>query len=713
MDQIYEVLKKYFGYSSFRTNQEEIIRHILSGQDAMVIMPTGGGKSICYQLPALVLPHLTIVVSPLIALMNDQVSALKENGIAAAAWHSNISDSEQRTIEQRIMSQQLKLLYVSPEKLKSRDFMAMLGRVPISLVAIDEAHCVSVWGNDFRPDYLVLGDLRKQFRNTPFVALTATADASTQHDIAEKLHLQQVKTFINSFERKNITISALPGQDKFKQIVQFIHQQGDHSGIIYCLSRKGTEDLAQKLQKHGIPANFYHAGMGPDDREKVQQRFTHDEVKIICATIAFGMGIDKSNIRWVIHHNMPKNLEGFYQEIGRSGRDGSPAQSILFYSWNDFSMLKSFIDDSPSDEVFRNVQHAKLDRMWEFSTTSDCRTNMILSYFGEYRVEGCGHCDNCLFPPKTIDGKVLAQKALSAVIRSGEKLSLQMLILLLRGSREQELLEKGFDQIKTYGAGLNIPFPDWRHYITQMINRGYLRIDYTDHSHLKATPLSKNILDADFEFRVTAYQDPGVLDAGEKKSKKASVSAAIVRDQSPTARLLAELKMWRSEKAAAQGVAPFVVFHDATLEEIVQQAPKSLEELSAIAGIGNAKLNNYGFDVLKIVRKVIYPEWKESAELSKSLELTYLMYQQGLSPEEIAAEREINVSTVFSHLSELYLRGRTIKLEQFITQDQKNMVADAIQKVGHTDKLKPLFDACDGQIPYHIIRVGITLLQNK
>lgn len=589
-----DVLKEVFGYDSFRDQQEKIIESVISGQDTLVIMPTGGGKSLCYQIPALLLDGLTIVVSPLIALMNDQVAALQQLNISAAALHSNIDYDDKRRIDQKIMDGSLKLLYVSPEGLLQERFLEYLQRQKVSLIAIDEAHCVSVWGNDFRPEYVKLAALKQYFPQVPTIALTATADHATQTDIMQQLAMKEANHFLSSFERTNINTAASPGQKRIEQISNFLSNKSGQAGIVYCLSRKSTEKIADDLQAMGYKARAYHAGVEPHLREEIQREFQNDDIQIVCATIAFGMGIDKPNIRWVIHYNMPKNIEGYYQEIGRAGRDASDSETLLFYSWGDYTNLMRFIDESEASDSFKNVQRAKLERMWEFSTAASCRTNLVLNYFGEYRSDNCGHCDNCINPPEMFDGIRYAQMALSAVIRANERLGINLLIDVLRGSYRQEIREAGLDKIKTYGVGRDIPFLHWKHYVTQIINQGLISIDYTDGSRLKRTPLSESVLKAEIEVPMTKF-------VSEKEKAKFKVPKPVINMEDTDASLLSKLKSWRSKQAKSQGVPAFVILHDRALVQIATLKPISSPQLLAVEGIGKAKNEKYGEDIIEIV----------------------------------------------------------------------------------------------------------------
>ncbi len=593
---LFDVLKSTFGYSHFRPQQEEIIRHVLDRKDALVIMPTGGGKSICYQLPAIIQEGLTVVISPLIALMNDQVLALQQLGVEAATLHSNIGFEERSKINAKLNSGELKLLYISPEGILNKDNYHYLKNLKIDLFAIDEAHCVSVWGNDFRPDYVKLAFIKKEFPKIPVIALTATADSATQTDIAKQLRLDNPRTFLSSFERRNISINVRPGQNRIDQIYQFINDQNHLSGIIYCLSRKNTENLAKKLSDRGYKADYYHAGRTADDRSKVQEKFQRDELTIMCATIAFGMGIDKPNIRWVVHYNMPKNLESFYQEIGRAGRDGEPSQSLLFYGWGDYIQLKKFIDEGQAEDTFKKVQTAKLERMWQFANAFNCRTNFILNYFGEYRLEGCGHCDNCLEPPKYIDGTTYSKMAISGILRSGQSITQSLLVDLLRGSYKYEVKQLGLDKLKTYGVGREVPQRHWVFYVNQMINQGILSIDFSDSSRLKTTPLSHEVLKDEFKVELAQF-----VDLAKKKVEKPVKNAVDISAYNEE--LFSQLKSWRLRIAKEKKVPPYVIFNDRTLKGIAASVPKTKMSLLTVNGVGEKKLEDYGESVLELTNR--------------------------------------------------------------------------------------------------------------
>jgi len=587
--QLIPTLKKYFGFDSFRDQQETIIQTVLNKKDALVIMPTGGGKSICFQLPALIFPKLTIVISPLIALMKDQVDGLKANGIEASFYNSSQSSPEQAEILDKITKQKLKLLYVAPESLGG--IQQILDEEYVSCLAIDEAHCISSWGHDFRPSYQQLAYLKTKLPNTPFIALTATADKATRQDIAKQLNILDAKQFVSSFDRKNISLTVRPANKRIDQIINFIQSKPKDSGIIYCLSRKSTEELASKLKKQKINAAAYHAGLTFDKRNKVQEDFIFDRTQIVCATIAFGMGIDKSNVRWVIHYNLPKNIEGYYQEIGRAGRDGLPSQALLFYSYADIIQLKRFIEGSSNAEF----QTAKLDRMKQFAEAKTCRRKILLSYFGELLEDDCGNCDICKNPPKQIDGTIYAQKILSVIIRLQEQEPMGMVIDVLRGSANAQVLEKGYDQIKSYGIGRDLTPLDWQQYIIQLMNQGMCEIAFHERNNLKMTPLSHQVLFEDRKVRMTKAM--AVLKKDSKTTVPSRTPAATSNDD-----LFERLRLLRLAISMEESIPAYLVFNDATLKEIAEEQPTDKQEFLQINGVGQRKLDVYGGRFIEAVK---------------------------------------------------------------------------------------------------------------
>lgn len=607
MKELQQLLKKFFGYSEFRPLQAEIIQHILQKKDALVLMPTGGGKSICYQLPAIYLPGITLVISPLIALMKDQVEGLIANGIPAASLNSMMSDSEQQQVKQLCIQGKIKLLYISPERVKAEaDWF--LPRLDISLIAIDEAHCVSHWGHDFRPEYTQLAILKERFPNVPVIALTATADKVTRTDIIEQLRLNNPQVFISSFDRPNLSLTVRRGlnkKEKIKSIVHFIRQHRDQCGIIYCMKRSDTEMLVEELSLFQIKATAYHAGLSPQKREQAQNDFIHDRVDVVCATVAFGMGIDKSNIRWVIHFNMPGSIENYYQEIGRAGRDGAKSDTLLFYSMSDLIVLRQFAEESGQVEV--NLE--KLNRMQRYCETDVCRRRILLSYFGEEVEKDCGNCDVCKNPPLRFDGSILVQKALSAVVRTNQQIGVEMLIHILRGAARTELTEKGFHHIKTYGAGRDLSYMEWKEYIYQMIQLGFLEIDYTHANRLKVTALGTKVLYGKATAQLAKYipSEPEKKKAKTGSEKKGFKAQPIrpIESESVDEILWDALKQLRKQLADRESRPAYHIFTDDSLEDMVAQKPITLGDFNLIRGVGQIKLEKYGRVFVSLIRFVL------------------------------------------------------------------------------------------------------------
>ncbi len=587
-----QILKDIFGYDHFRGQQKEIITTILNREDALVLMPTGGGKSMCFQLPSLLMEGITLVISPLISLMQDQVQGLKTNGISAEFVNSTQSAEEKSTIRRQASSGQLRLLYVAPETLFSHQEDWILN-LNISLVAVDEAHCISMWGHDFRPEYAQLKSLREKLDAVPFVALTATADKHTRLDIIQNLGLKQPKIFVNSFDRPNIALKVrgnLPKAKKVDEIIAYLQKHRNESGIIYCLSRKETEEMTFSLRNAGISAGFYHAGMDPVARAKVQEDFLNDNCQVICATIAFGMGIDKSNVRFVIHNNLPKNLEGYYQEIGRAGRDGLPSEAILYYNYRDVKLLSDFAKDSQQSEVLLE----KLNRMVQYAEASHCRRKILLSYFSENLPEDCGNCDVCSNPPQYFNATQLAQMALSAVKRCNESLSTPLLIDVLRGAKTAEIFEKGLNQVKTYAVGASYTWKEWMHYLIGMKNQGVFEIAYHDHMKLKITPFGLDILFDRRELFLTHFVETKELKKAKKEKKEVVLSSNEL--------LFDRLRMLRKKLAVAANVPPYIIFSDLSLHDMANIQPRNLEEFLTVSGVGKAKAERFGDEFLALLK---------------------------------------------------------------------------------------------------------------
>lgn len=599
-----KILKTYFGYDRFRPLQEEIIRRILDKQDTLVLMPTGGGKSICYQLPALLCEGTAIVVSPLISLMKDQVEALQSNGIAAGALNSSNDETENANVRRACIEGRLKLLYISPEKLiAEKDYL--LRDMNISLFAIDEAHCISQWGHDFRPEYTQMGMLHQQFPRVPIVALTATADKITREDIIRQLHLVQPRTFISSFDRPNISLAVkrnFQGKEKNKTILEFIQRHTNESGIIYCMSRSKTETVAQTLQKLGIRCGVYHAGLSAQVRNKTQDDFINDRIQVVCATIAFGMGIDKSNVRWVIHYNLPKSIESFYQEIGRAGRDGSPSDTVLFYSLADLILLTRFATESNQQSI--NLE--KLQRMRQYAEADVCRRRILLSYFGETNTEDCGNCDVCKNPPQRFDGTTIVQKALSAIARTEQQISTGVLIDILRGNYSAEVTGKGYQELKTFGAGRDIPPRDWHDYLLQMLQLGYFEIAYNEYNHLKITESGGDILFGRAKATLAVIRRE-VMETGKGKKKRWVIAKELPLGLPGTENedLFEALRGLRKQLADQEGLPAYIILSDKVLHLLSISQPATIEEFGTISGIGEYKKKKYGKEFVSLIRQFI------------------------------------------------------------------------------------------------------------
>ncbi|MBS1527110.1 MAG: DNA helicase RecQ [Bacteroidetes bacterium] len=712
-----QALQKYFGYDRFRHQQEAIIQNVLAGRDVIVLMPTGGGKSLCYQLPAMLLDGLTIVISPLIALMKDQVDSLNVNGIPAAFLNSSQSEDEQAAITQKLRNNQIKLLYLAPERLfrSGSTLIGFLKSLPVCLVAIDEAHCISHWGHDFRPEYLMLSGLKKEFPQIPVIALTATADKLTRKDILEKLNLSDPAEFVSSFNRANITYRVIPKKNSINQLLEFLNERKEDSGIIYCLSRNSTGELAADLKAEGYSAAAYHAGMEQAEKAKNQEAFLRDEIKIIVATIAFGMGINKSNVRYVVHADLPKNIEGYYQETGRAGRDGLPSDALLLYSYSDASKLQRFAKVEGNEEQSA-IMLKKLDDMVKYAQLKTCRRQYLMQYFDETFPAGCGSCDVCLSEVKKFDGTLIAQKALSAVARLKESFGNTYIIDFLRGSKREKIREE-HKQLRTFGVGADIHRADWFRYIRELVAQGYLQVTDDAFPVLKLTNKSDAVLKGLQKVELIASQT-----MEERRPEAPPFETA----------LLNELKMIRRDIAANENVPAYIVLSDAALVEMATYLPQTLDELRLVSGFGDVKLARYGREFLIPVKSYCVKNGLSSRIHQKRYALkqqlktkqpttklrssdtraeSFSMYRSGKSVQEIAAARGMVATTIEGHLSYFIQTGEMDVLE-LVEQEKIPAIKDAVESYGH-EKLSPLKEVLGDNYSYGEIRAVISWMNRR
>lgn len=605
---IKEVLKNYYGYDSFRVNQFEIINTILQKSDCLVLMPTGGGKSICYQIPAICMPGTAVVISPLISLMKDQVEALKSNGIEAAALNSGNDFSADTIVRRKCIDGTLKLLYISPEKLLA-EVPFLLKQMNISLFAVDEAHCISQWGHDFRPEYTQLDVLHKEFPEVPIMALTATADKITRQDIIKQLRLREPQVFISSFDRPNLSLTVKRGystKEKENYILNFIKARPLESGIVYCLSRKATEKVSIFLNSKGIRSTIYHAGLTQQERDKAQVDFQKDDVQVVCATIAFGMGIDKSNVRWVIHYNMPKSIESYYQEIGRAGRDGAPADTVLFYSLADVVQLSQFAKESGQKDI--NLD--KLKQMQNYAESSVCRRRILLNYFGEQRDHDCNNCDVCDNPPQRFDGTEYIQMALSAVKRTDEQIRTATIVEILKGISSPTVKRKGYDTLKTFGVGKALSTNDWQDYLLQMLQMGFIEIAYDQGNVVKITESGNDVLFGRKRAELCVI-DHTVKEVSKPRRRLHLEIPSITIPGLPQTtgiedrQLFEALRTLRRQCADEEGFPPYIVFSDKVLHALATIKPVTLDTFGFIPGIGEHKKMKYGKRFIAVIQKFV------------------------------------------------------------------------------------------------------------
>ncbi|MFK8068943.1 MAG: DNA helicase RecQ [Gammaproteobacteria bacterium] len=698
MQRAQQILSSTFGYDQFRHSQQEIIQQLLEGNDALVLMPTGGGKSLCYQIPALVREGTAIVISPLIALMQDQVDALRQLDVKAAFLNSSLSFSEAQGIEQQLINGELDLLYVAPERLHTDQMLALLDVCQLSLFAIDEAHCVSQWGHDFRPEYQKLKILHERYPEIPRIALTATADQKTRDEIISQLQLENAQVFINSFDRPNIRYAITDGNNPKQRLLRFLEENHKNdAGIVYCLSRKKVEAIAEWLSDQGRVALPYHAGLSQELRQKNQQRFLREESVIIVATIAFGMGIDKPDVRFVAHLNLPKSIEAYYQETGRAGRDGQLANAWMAYGLQDVITLRQFMQDSNAGEMHKRVEHHKLESMLGLCELITCRRHTLLAYFDEASNEKCGACDNCIKPPEKWDGTEAAQKALSSIYRTDQRFGVNYIIDILLGKSDERIQNNGHDQISTFAIGKEFSGADWRSIFRQLIALGYIDIDMERHGALRLTEKCRALLRGDQKLDLRKQTK-------EEKLTKETKEKSPVRPQDQD--LWEALRALRLNIAEESGVPPYAVFHDATLMEMVKKRPQNLNDLRRISGVGDQKLVRYGQKFLKEIARYPLNELLDN-HLSATVNETLILYEQGMTIDQISQQRDVKLTTIYTHLADAIEAG-LLEVRDVIDleDDEFDEIVFTIESLEDEEKgrLKPIYEALDQEYDYGILR---------
>ena len=699
----HEVLHRYFGYSQFRPLQERIIEDVLLGKDVLVLMPTGGGKSLCYQVPALCTEGLTLVISPLISLMKDQVDALQVNGIRAAYMNSSLPTKTQDEILHSALAGDLDMLYLSPEKVLSQEVFGLLPQLNVRILAVDEAHCISQWGHDFRPEYQSLVRVREQLGSTASViALTATADRVTRRDILSGLSIPQENVFVASFNRPNLSLKVTPGNDRKNRLIRYLQEFKDDSGIVYCLSRKQTEKLADFLVQQGYNAAAYHAGMSSNRRDTVQSDFINDEVKIVCATIAFGMGIDKPNVRFVVHYNLPQSMEHFYQEIGRAGRDGLPSDTLLMFSFGDVATYHRFFDESENREIRRE----KLQRIIQYAQSPICRRRVILNYFGEELAEDCGNCDVCQNPPDTIDGTIIAQKVFSAIVRTRQSEPMNMIIDVLRGSLKSVVRSKNYDQLPTHGVGRGLSFFDWQFYIQQLVDMGFVEIEIDKGSRMSVTEKARKVLKGEQKvFLVESVEEERrPVRVKHRKRTKEQVFQEHLEDL---------LRNFRRALARDHDLAPYHVFGDKELGLLVENIPGNTAELQQLSGFGEARVSRFGDQICSFINEQVVRAEEDKMYKSKGVTYrkTWLMLCDGQDVTSIAQKRKLSKTTIYTHLAHLYENGFSVDIEKYIEQKDRDKIREVWKRLGRPGDLSVMRDEMP-EMNYGIIRLALTGLSS-
>jgi ATP-dependent DNA helicase RecQ len=707
-----QLLKQYFGFTSFRPLQQEIIQEALAGKDVFALLPTGGGKSLCFQLPAMARPGLTVVVSPLIALMKDQVDGLQAGGVPATFLNSSLGAGESRPRLRGLHQGEYRLLYVAPERLMLSGFLADLQRWNLNLLAIDEAHCISEWGHDFRPEYRQLATLRDLFPKTPMMALTATATDRVRKDIVTHLKLREPACYVASFNRPNLTYRVFAKEQPYAQLLEFLQARPRESGIVYCQARKTTESLATRLIEDNVRARPYHAGLTPQERTRHQDLFLRDEVRVICATIAFGMGINKPNVRFVVHYDLPKNIEGYYQETGRAGRDGLPSECVLLFSAGDVVKQLKFIDEKP-DPKERQLAHSQLQRMVHYAETASCRRCELLGYFGEqFEPEDCGACDNCLSPRATYDGTLAAQKFLSCVYRvreqSGFDFGLNQIVEVLTGADTENVRKWQHEKLSTYGIGQEHTRPQWKTIGRELVRLGFVRQAEDKFNVLALTPQGLALLKQ--RKRVTLTKP---VSAPEPKTRR-------IGDIACDEVLFEQLRQLRKRLADQRGVPPYIVFSDVSLRQMARDYPTSEREFTRISGVGEKKLREFGSVFLSEISahlqsrpRQIFAEESFAApvraparaRLDDTARETLRRFQSGQLPETIAAQRSLSIGTIYGHLADALSAGENIDLRRFMTTAQEAEIKDAFAKVG-ASALSPAFELLGGRYEYGLLRLA-------